>query len=132
MKGTYVLLIELDHDEKIQIGKLGLINFKSGFYVYVGSALNNLEKRVKRHLSSEKKIHWHIDYFLQNGIICDVFYKECSSRYECIIANEFKKHLTFIKDFGCSDCNCISHFFYGKREDIFKIIIKNKLDKLSL
>lgn len=67
MKGSYCLIINVEKDTKIKIGKkLGIINFKKGCYVYVGSAMNSLESRVKRHLSDNKKKHWHIDYLLLN------------------------------------------------------------------
>ena len=56
MKGYYCLIINLDNDSEIEIGKrLGKINFDKGYYVYVGSAMNSLEARLKRHLSDEKK-----------------------------------------------------------------------------
>ena len=32
----------------------------------VQNAMNSLESRVKRHLSDNKKKHWHIDYLLLN------------------------------------------------------------------
>lgn len=51
MKGSYCLIINIKKDTEIKIGKkLGFINFKKGCYVYVGSAMNCLEYRVKRHL----------------------------------------------------------------------------------
>jgi Uri superfamily endonuclease len=55
LKGTYCLIIQLRDDTIIEVGKKGSINFKKGYYVYVGSALNSLETRLKRHLSSKKK-----------------------------------------------------------------------------
>lgn len=64
---SYCLIINIKKDTEIKIGKkLGFINFKKGCYVYVGSAMNCLESRVKRHLSDNKKKHWHIDYLLLN------------------------------------------------------------------
>ena len=54
MKGSYILVIELKEEKIIQIGKLGKIHFKKGFYVYIGSALNGLEQRITRHLIKEK------------------------------------------------------------------------------
>ena len=41
MKGTYSLLLKMDHDEDIQIGKLGKFIFKKGFYVHIRSGLEN-------------------------------------------------------------------------------------------
>lgn len=109
MKGIYLLCIYVEKDINIKIGALGKINFKEGFYVYVGSAQNNLEKRIKRHLSKNKKIHWHIDYMLSNKNvkIYDVLYKKSDKSEECIIANNIEGFK--IKNFGSSDCKCYSH-----------------------
>ena len=118
MKGCYILLIKLDKDLSIDIGKLGNIDFKKGFYVYVGSAMNNLEPRIERHLIKEKKFHWHIDYLLEKAKIINVYCKEGNIREECKIAKTLNQHISFIPNFGCSDCLCKSHLFYG---DINKI-----------
>jgi len=113
MKGTYTLLIKVSENKKIPVGKLGKINFKKGFYVYVGSALNGLEKRVERHLRKEKKIYWHIDYLLGEAEIVKVIYAKTDARFECKIAKNLERNLDCIKKFGCSDCGCESHLFYG-------------------
>lgn len=131
MKGSYTLLIEVKEDIEIVIGKLGKLHFKKGFYVYVGSALNNLESRINRHLRSDKKIHWHIDFFLNYANIIEVFIKENSKKEECRISNEFEKSLNFLKGFGCSDCKCTSHLFYGKYEDIITIVKKLNMNNYN-
>ncbi len=38
LKGTYCILMDLISNQSISIGKLGEIEFKKGYYVYVGSA----------------------------------------------------------------------------------------------
>jgi Uri superfamily endonuclease len=131
MKGSYILFIEVKEDIEIVIGKLGKLIFKKGFYVYVGSALNNLESRINRHLKSDKKIHWHIDYLLKHADIIDVFFKERSKKEECKISNEFEKRLKYLKGFGCSDCKCKSHLFYGKYDEIKNIVNKLKMNKYN-
>lgn len=95
------------------VGKYGVIHFKKGYYVYIGSALNGLDQRIQRHLSQNKKIHWHIDYFLPYTKIVHVFYKEGIRKEECKIARLFQKKFMSIPDFGCSDCCCKSHLFRG-------------------
>jgi len=122
MKGSYVLVVELTEDKINQVGKLGRIHFKKGFYVYVGSALNGLEHRINRHLRKTKKKHWHIDYFLDFAEVVDVFYKENETREECKIAKLLDEQLVSIHGFGCSDCRCRSHLFFGSRADIMKIV----------
>ncbi|MCK5458958.1 MAG: GIY-YIG nuclease family protein [Thermoplasmatales archaeon] len=131
MKGSYLLVIKKENDSIIQIGKLGEIDFKKGYCLYVGSALNGLEQRIKRHLRSNKKTHWHIDYLLTQVKIIDVFYKENQLREECIIAKELEKQLDSIPGFGCSDCNCKSHLFYGKYKEIKQVIDRLNMKSYS-
>jgi len=113
MKGAYCLLINVEKDIKIKIGKLGRLNFEKGNYVYVGSALNNLDKRIERHLRDEKKKHWHIDYLLlnKNTKVEKIAYKESNKKEECEIARNIAKFGVPIKNFGSSDCKCESHLF---------------------
>ena len=122
MNGSYILIVELKDDLSISIGKIGKINFYKGYYVYIGSAVNGLEKRIQRHLRDNKKMHWHIDYLLKYGIITDVFFKESTYKEECDIAKGLDENLKSIKGFGCSDCKCESHLFFGTKERIRRII----------
>ena len=50
MKGSYVLVLKLEEDKRLTIGRLGTFEFPAGLYLYCGSALNGLEARVRRHL----------------------------------------------------------------------------------
>ena len=122
MKGSYILLIKLEKDKEIQIGKLGNIAFKKGYYVYIGSALNGLKQRINRHFRQNKKYHWHIDFLLRFGKIEDVFYKENTVREECILVKKFEQKLQPIHNFGCSDCKCKSHLFYGSKNQMINLI----------
>jgi len=111
MKGIYALIISLKKDKKIKIGSLGNLNFKKGIYIYIGSAQNNLEKRLARHKSKTKKLHWHIDYLLKHAKIIKVLTKKGKKSLECKTAQHLLKIQEPIKGFGCSDCKCISHLF---------------------
>ncbi|MEM5836385.1 MAG: GIY-YIG nuclease family protein [Candidatus Aenigmatarchaeota archaeon] len=118
-KGVYSLFIELGKDQEIKIGKLGKFNFPKGFYIYTGSALNNLEARLERHLKKQKKKFWHIDYLLanKNAKIISVLKIETSSKLECKLNQKILKDLkasVLAKKFGSSDCNCESHLLYLK------------------
>jgi len=125
MKGSYVLLIRVKPAKKIRIGSLGIVEFRPGFYAYVGSAMNSLEKRVGRHLGSKKKMFWHIDYLLREAEIVEVFQAESPLRLECGIAGQLSKKLTAVPGFGCSDCRCESHLFFStNRESARKWIEK--------
>ena len=122
MKGSYVLLIELTNETSIQIGKLGLINFPASHYVYIGSAMNGINSRVKRHCSVQKNHHWHIDYFLDKAKLEEVYVKENRFKEECDIAKTFAQKFSLISNFGSSDCHCKSHLFFGNKSEIKKII----------
>ncbi|MHC1567329.1 MAG: GIY-YIG nuclease family protein [Candidatus Syntropharchaeia archaeon] len=130
MRGTYVLLIKAPEKE-IRVGKLGIIRFKSGFYAYVGSALNGIEARIKRHLSNEKKIHWHIDYLLTISRIETVFYAETAQRMECDIA-ESLSDLESVREFGCSDCTCESHLFFSPEKNYLERRISDAFERCGL
>ncbi len=113
MKGIYCLVIEIPKNMSTIVGKLGKIKFEKGYYTYVGSAQNNLEKRIERHFRKEKKKFWHIDYLLENPSvrIKEVLSKKANKEEECKIAREIEKFGIPIKNFGCSDCSCKSHLF---------------------
>jgi Uri superfamily endonuclease len=124
-RGTYVLFTHVPYPLDIAIGGLGEINFAAGYYAYVGSALGGLEKRVGRHLKSEKKIHWHIDHFLLRARAVDVIVSEGKKRMECAVAKELAKSLPSIKGFGASDCGCESHLFYSRDiHELLKTVLK--------
>ncbi len=124
MKGSYILVLFLSKKVEIEIGALGALSFFKGYYLYVGSAMGNfgsatLENRVKRHLtdSANKKIHWHIDYLLNDEffLITKLYIVPSLMRLECVIARDIMEVSdSFIKNFGSTDCSCKSHLFYFK------------------
>ena len=113
MKGIYVLEISVGRNISVKVGKLGSVKFDKGLYAYVGSAQNNLEKRVKRHLSKQKKTFWHIDYLLANKHvkITRVFSKSAEKSEECRFAAELAHNSLPMTGFGSSDCECTSHLY---------------------
>ena len=127
MRGAYLLILELPEDTGILVGKQGMIHFQKGSYGYIGSALNGLEQRIRRHLRSNKKLHWHIDYLLASATITGVFIKESSKREECNLANAFEQSVDAIPGFGCSDCTCQSHLFFGPAKAMTKRATSQKM-----
>jgi len=127
MKGTYVILLECPENCKLSIGSLGEVSFKKGYYAYVGSAMNNLEKRLKRHLSKDKKVFWHIDYLTtsENFIIRKVFIKISNRKEEDKVAEILEKEFSYISKFGSSDSKNKSHLFIIKKVDDLIKILKN-------
>jgi adenylylsulfate kinase len=113
MKGIYILLISIGQNISVNVGVLGDKNFDKGLYVYVGSAQNNLEKRVERHFRKVKRKFWHIDYLLCNSHaeVVKVFCKEAGRLEECRVAERLCKVAAPIRGFGSSDCRCKGHLF---------------------
>jgi Uri superfamily endonuclease len=125
-RGTYCLIISCKKDTVVTVGKLGKIKFMTGYYAYVGSALNSMDKRVKRHMERKKKIFWHIDHLTTHKDFksCGAYIIENEKRMECRKASRIGKKLPDIPGFGSSDCNCESHLFYAGGEE-------DKLEKLK-
>ncbi len=123
-RGVYQLLIHLKKDINIYIGNKGRNTFPKGYYIYTGSAKNGLRSRIKRHLRKEKKLFWHIDYFLRYGKIVDIFLYQ-NEKTECRINQRVlsqKNAKIIMPKFGSSDCRCKTHLIYFKtkpKADIF-------------
>ena len=109
---SYQLFVYLSKDTKIHVGKLGVYNFLKGKYVYTGSGKRNLDARLRRHFLKEKKLHWHIDYFL-NCKHMEIFKVIKSNLDECDLNQKLNGKI-LAKGFGSSDCKqfCISHLKY--------------------
>lgn len=122
MNGIYILIIQLNKNIDVTVGKLGKLPFQKGLYAYVGSAQTNLEKRIQRHHRKEKRTFWHIDYLLQspNSKIVKVYHKTANKTEECTIANMIAAETEFVAGFGCSDCHCKSHLFHIKDYDFLR------------
>jgi len=127
--GTYALLLKLDNQERITIGKLGTFDFPAGYYLYVGSALGpgGLRARLARHRRASKspsgsnsgqggkKLHWHIDYLLQRAQLIEVWSMASEERLECKwseVARGLPGAQVPVRGFGSSDCCCPAHLIY--------------------
>jgi len=112
-KGTYVLLIVLEREANVAVGRLGFFVFPAGYYLYVGSARSGIQPRVRRHLRDEKRLRWHIDYLLEHARVVEVWYAE--DLQECLwakAAREMPEAKVLVPGFGSSDCRCPSHLVY--------------------
>ncbi len=119
LKGTYQLLIKLDTPRCITIGRLGTFLFPAGYYVYTGSAMAGLDARIARHLSKNKRMHWHIDYLLECCTIMRYAIMESSTRLECELNAQtlaVPGARVVVERFGSSDCRCRSHLVYFEAE----------------
>lgn len=112
-RGAYILLVRLDANRTITVGRLGAISFPEGFYAYLGSALGGFKPRINRHLIKNKKPKWHIDYLLSEARVSQVILYETEQRLECLLSQALAKELPFIPGFGSSDCRCESHLYFA-------------------
>ena len=113
-KGAYILLIDVPETRLIQVGRLGTFPFQEGTYLYVGSALNNLERRVARHVLKIKKLRWHIDFLLQFAEVQNVLMINTEKRIECAlnrVVSETVPVVAEVEGFGSSDCHCLTHLW---------------------
>lgn len=118
MKGSYSLIIKTP--EEANIGALGLKNFERCYTVYNGSAFGpGGLKRVLRHFSSDKKLHWHIDHLLNQGRV-EAALIFPGKDIECDLSSKMEG--LEVEGFGCSDCGCNSHLFeFDSFEDAFSV-----------
>jgi len=115
LRGTYALVLALDKETAITVGKLASFSFPPGYYLYVGSAQGGLTSRVKRHIRGGKKLHWHIDYLRQEAKVVEVWYLVSDERLECRwyqAAAGMPQAQVPLAGFGSSGCGCHSHLLY--------------------
>jgi len=111
-RGSYLLVLRLKKHRKIDVGKLGRVHFRKGFYVYVGSAMANLSKRMERHRHLRKRHHWHIDHLRAVAEFRSVLAIRSSDRLECEIAEAMSTIADWsVAGFGSTDCSCGTHLF---------------------
>jgi Uri superfamily endonuclease len=123
--GTYCLVISTGQDLEKTIGTLGKIRFKPGLYLYIGSALKSMDKRISRHQRRKKKVFWHIDRLTSDGrfFIEKVYTIGGPKKLECKTAKKLAGIFTGVTGFGSSDCRCGSHlFFAGSKKTIQGIV----------
>ena len=111
-RGAYLLLLRLRRRRRVGVGRLGERTFASGWYVYVGSAMANLDARLRRHQRRRKRFHWHVDYLREVADEVVPLPVRASRRQECDLAADVGALFAVpIPGFGCSDCACASHLF---------------------
>jgi len=113
--GVYHLVLHLAKPTLLRVGKLGRFTFPAGYYVYTGSAMSGLERRLARHRRRKKKLRWHIDYLLGRADLVEVIALATRQRCEC----ERNRQIMSLPGaeivapaFGSSDCRCATHLVY--------------------
>lgn len=116
VKGVYCVIATMRETRRIRVGSLGEIEFPSGTYVYVGSAMAGVEQRIGRHARKHKKKRWHIDHLMERAEYVASAALPCETKsVECAVALALSGcdgAVRTVPGFGCSDCGCGSHLVY--------------------
>lgn len=114
--GTYALIFRSESTESIQVGRQGQSTLQPGYYIYVGSAFGpgGVQARVSRHLRTDKRKHWHIDFLRDYVSPVEVWISYKAEHLEHEWAGflfEMPGSIP-VQGFGSSDCKCYSHLFF--------------------
>ena len=116
-RGSYLLVLSLSRAKPLEVGSLGRLRLRRGHYVYVGSAMRALSKRIERHLRLRKRMHWHVDWLRQEADLVEALPIRASDRLGCDLAGAVRGIADWsVPGFGSSDCRCEGHLF-GFRGD---------------
>lgn len=113
-KGTYILILHLQKDQNLQIGRLGRFKFRAGFYAYAGSAFGSggLAGRIRHHLIPTTRPYWHIDYLRRVTDLDQIWLTTADTSQEhawVALLLELPGATIPVKRFGASGCRCESH-----------------------
>jgi len=113
-RGCYLLVLRLRRARRSQVGQLGSVLFRPGYYIYVGSAARSLSARLARHSRLRKRLHWHVDYLREASELVTALPVRGSQRCECRLAAAAAELFEpGPAGFGCSDCACPTHLFFS-------------------
>lgn len=131
MKGSYFLIIRMARDMNVRT-KGKSFHLRRGYYVYVGSAMNSLEKRVARHFRRDKKLHWHVDFLLNEAELLGAYLIPSEERLE----EELSKRVALlghgVEGFGASDLKGVRTNLYHFGEENPEKKLENLLGNLGL
>ncbi len=108
VRGTYALVLRVPRDLKLKT-RSKRFHIEKGVYVYVGSALLDLESRLRRHESREKRKFWHIDFLLAESELIFAVSILSPHRLEDHLVSLL--HGSPVPGFGASDSPLPSHLF---------------------
>jgi len=110
MRGAYLLIIWLGDETTVKT-MAREFHLRPGYYVYVGSAMNSLEARVRRHMSRNKKLHWHIDYLLERAEVLEAILIPSDERIEESLSDAVSRLGEAVEGFGASDLRVSSNLY---------------------
>jgi Uri superfamily endonuclease len=122
--GAYALILFCSQEGTVQIGKLGPLQLRQGFYVYLGSALGpgGVRARVAHHRKLSLRPHWHIDYLRPCTRLDRIWYSDdrvCREHQWARAISGLRGASVPVAGFGSSDCRCKTHLFFFTRRPSF-------------
>ncbi len=120
---TYIIIIHVSTPVHIEVGALGKVLFKEGYYIYVGSGGRHPIKRIKRHFRRDKKLKWHIDYLTNVFPAVEAYIIWDLEDGEWMLAEDLQRRYSYVPGFGSSDKPSKSHLYYiGSRGELNNVI----------
>ena len=121
--GSYVLVVGVASPIRLAVGRLGVLALGPGNYLYVGSALAGLRRRILRHLRRGRP-YWHIDYLLRVADVRELWTIGSARRVECDVARLLAGLVRMVAaGFGASDCRCTSHLFHVEGSEQLRSVL---------
>jgi len=112
LRGSYLLILHLNSPLLLSTRKKKF-KLSSGYYIYVGSAMNSLLGRVKHHERRLKKPFWHIDFLLEHASLRMALLIPCLYPLESYLSSRISGQP--VPHFGSTDVKDPSHLFHYKR-----------------
>ena len=114
--GSYALALYLPAAQALAVGRLGQLEFRTGIWVYVGSARGpgGLRARVGRHWRGPARCRWHIDYLRRAAAPLGAAVRQSDASLECrwaALLADAPRWTPGPQGFGASDCRCPTHLF---------------------
>ncbi|MCF6281723.1 MAG: GIY-YIG nuclease family protein [Candidatus Polarisedimenticolaceae bacterium] len=122
--GTYLLLLQLPEAQQVEVGSLGLLSLKAGWYLYSGSAFGpgGIKARCAHHRKISPRPRWHIDYLRLVAPLREIWFSHDPERREhqwAELVRERRGSQVPQPGFGSSDCDCETHLLYTKQRPSF-------------
>ncbi len=111
-RGSYMLVLHIARSRSLAIGDLGKISFRKGYYIYIGSAEEQLSRRIDQHRRTGRRPARHIDYLREQTEWVEALSIRAQEALTCVLADEMARIAGWsVSRFGTSGCGCPAHLF---------------------
>jgi Uri superfamily endonuclease len=125
-KGVYALIFR-NPPCSLPVGSLGVISFRKGWHVYIGSARGpGGFARVERHRrlahDRDRPPRWHVDHLLLSPLFTlrHIVCGPSEGDLECALARSLGSGA--VPSFGSGDCACGSHLFHRRTKPLEEVV----------